>query len=169
MDADGSQLVLGARVSTNASDRRELVADVDAVPASVGTVKGVLADNGCATGDEVSQLEQRGMEVLVATTAEWRRRHDFRPPLTTAPRRRHMPGRETSARMTCAAALKPRSTKNSFARVVREFANPHRIRQALIRDVLHCPLLNGRTAVGQSTPAMDKPALLLGGDPCLWI
>ena len=84
VDADGSQLVLGARVSTNASDRRELVADVDAVPASVGTVKGVLADNGYATGDEVAQLEQRGMEVLVATTAEWRRRHDFRPPM--APR-----------------------------------------------------------------------------------
>ena len=79
-----ASLVLGARVSTNASDRRELVADVDAVPASVGTVKGVLADNGYATGDEV---EQRGMEVLVATTAEWRRRHDFRPPMAPRPQR----------------------------------------------------------------------------------
>ena len=57
---------------------------VDAVPASVGTAKEVLAYNGYATGGEVAQLEQRGMEVLEATTAEWRRRHDFRPP--TAPR-----------------------------------------------------------------------------------
>jgi hypothetical protein len=79
--------VLGARVSTKASDRRELVADVDAVPASVGTVKEVLADNGYATGGEVAQLEQRGMEVLVATTAEWRRRHDFRPPMARRPQR----------------------------------------------------------------------------------
>ena len=39
VDAGGSQLALGARVSTNGSDRRELVADVDAVPSSVGTVK----------------------------------------------------------------------------------------------------------------------------------
>ncbi|MDE0208081.1 MAG: transposase, partial [Candidatus Tectomicrobia bacterium] len=79
VDVGGSQLVLGVRVSTNASDRRELVADVDAIPEAVGTAKEVLADNGYATGGEVAQLEQRGMEVLVATTAEWRRRHDFRP------------------------------------------------------------------------------------------
>ena len=86
VDAGGSQLVLGARVSTNASDRRELVADVDTVPSSVGTVKEVLADSGYATGDEVAQLEQRGMEVLVATAAaEWRRRHDFRPPREPRP------------------------------------------------------------------------------------
>ena len=87
VDADGSQLVLGARVSTNASDRRELVADVDAIPASLGKATGVLADNGYATGDEVAQLEQRGMEVLVATTAEWRRRYDFRPPKAPRPQR----------------------------------------------------------------------------------
>ena len=41
---------------------------------------GVLADSGYATGSEVSQLEGRGMEVLVATGAEGQRRqHDFRP------------------------------------------------------------------------------------------
>ena len=39
-------------------DRRELVADVDTVPAPVGRAEEVLADNGCATGDEVAQLEQ---------------------------------------------------------------------------------------------------------------
>ena len=88
VDAGGSQLVLGARVSTNASDRRELVADVDAIPSSVGTAKEVLADSGYATGDQVAQLEQRGMEVLVATTAaEWRRRYDFRPPKSPRPQR----------------------------------------------------------------------------------
>ena len=85
--AIGSQLVLGARVSTNASDRRELVADVDAVPSSVGTVTEVLEDNGYATGSEVARLEQRGMEVLVATAAERRRRYDFRPPRAPRPQR----------------------------------------------------------------------------------
>ena len=79
VDADGSQLVLGARVTTNVNDRRELVADVDAIPASVGTATGVLADKGYATGGEVVQLQQRGMEVLVATTT------GGLPPVGTAP------------------------------------------------------------------------------------
>ena len=80
VDADGSQLVLGSRVSACASDRNELVADVEAIPAAVGVADRVLADSGYATGSEVSQLEGRGMEVLVATGAEsQRRRHDFRP------------------------------------------------------------------------------------------
>ena len=80
VDADGSQLVLSSRVSVCASDRNELVADVDAIPAALGAVDRVLADSGYATGSEVSQLEGRGMEVLVATGAEGqRRRHDFRP------------------------------------------------------------------------------------------
>ena len=85
VDADGSQLVLGARVTTNVNDRRELVADVDAIPASVGTATGVLADKGYATGGEVVQLQQRGMEVLVATTTGGRRRHDFRPSVAPHP------------------------------------------------------------------------------------
>ena len=76
VDADGSQLVFGSRVSVSASDRNELVADV----AALGAADRVLADSGCATGSEVSQLEGRGVEVLVATGAEGRRRrHDFRP------------------------------------------------------------------------------------------
>ena len=80
VDADGSQLVLGSRVSVCASDRNELVADVDAIPAAVGAADRVLADSGYATGSEVSQLAGRGVEVLVATGAEGqRRRHDFRP------------------------------------------------------------------------------------------
>ena len=80
VDADGSQLVLGSRVSVCASDRNELVADVEAIPAALGAADRVLADSGYATGSEVSQLAGRGVEVLVATGAEGqRRRHDFRP------------------------------------------------------------------------------------------
>ena len=80
VDADGSQLVLGARVSQCASDANELVATVDAIPASLGSASCVLADTGFANGEEVARLEARSMEVLVATRATARRRpHDFRP------------------------------------------------------------------------------------------
>ena len=80
VDADGSQLILSARVSQCASDRNELVADVAAIPAALGRPETVLADNGYANGAEVAALEASGIEVLVSTAAEGRRRtHDFRP------------------------------------------------------------------------------------------
>ena len=80
VDADGSQLVLGTRVSQCASDRNELVADVDSVPAAIGTPARVLADNGYATEKEVNTLTGREIDVLVAVGTEDRRRqHDFRP------------------------------------------------------------------------------------------
>ena len=86
VDADGSQLVLGARVSQCASDRRELVADVAAVSETVGVPTEVLADNGYATEQEVDTLTGRGMEVLVAVGGgDRRRQHDFRPLSETAP------------------------------------------------------------------------------------
>ena len=67
-------------VSTCASDRGELVADVDSMPDMLGSPDRVLADNGYATGTEVAELENRGLEVLVAVGTEDRRReHDFRP------------------------------------------------------------------------------------------
>ena len=80
VDADGSQLVLAARVSQSASDANELVATVDAIPAPLGMASCVLADTGYANGGEVATLEARGTEVLVATPGRAKRRpHDFRP------------------------------------------------------------------------------------------
>jgi hypothetical protein len=80
VDAAGSQLILGARVSQCASDRNELVADIAAIPAELGPPETVLADNGYANGDEVENLAEAGVEALVATGAEGRRRtHDLRP------------------------------------------------------------------------------------------
>lgn len=81
VDADGSQLVLGARVSQCASDRNELVATIAAIPGELASPERVLADNGYACGDEVAELEARAIEVLVATGKEGRQRpHDLRPP-----------------------------------------------------------------------------------------
>jgi len=79
VDAAGSQLILGARVSNCASDRNELVADIAAIPAELGPPEMVLADNGYANGDEVEKLAGAGIQALVATGTQRRRRHDFRP------------------------------------------------------------------------------------------
>ena len=69
VDAHGSQLVLGSRVSSCASDRRELVADVETIPKALGEPGRVLADNGYASGSKVARLEGRGLKVLVAVGA----------------------------------------------------------------------------------------------------
>lgn len=86
VDADGSQLVISARVSQCASDRNELVASVNAIPASLGKPTTVLADNGYLNEAQIRALEGEGatpaMEVLVSVHAEakqMRRKHDFRP------------------------------------------------------------------------------------------
>ena len=80
VDAGGSQLIVGTRVSQCASDRNELVADIAAIPAVLGRPETVLADNGYANGAEVAALEASGIEALVPTSAEGRlRTHDFRP------------------------------------------------------------------------------------------
>jgi transposase len=86
VDAEGSQLILCARVSQCASDRNELGANLAAIPAALGRPAIALADNGYANGDEVASLGENGIEVLVATGAEGRRRrHDFRPARGAAP------------------------------------------------------------------------------------
>lgn len=85
VSTDGSQLILGNRVSTCAADRGELIAAVEAVPGALGGVSGVLADSGFANGEHIAALERRHMEVLVATGRCNRRRYDFRPPKSAAP------------------------------------------------------------------------------------
>ncbi len=83
VDAEGSQLVLAARVTQCASDSNELVADVEMVSESIGKVAVVLADSGYANGTEVEKLEGKGpnerIEVYVAVGANGRRKYDYRP------------------------------------------------------------------------------------------
>jgi transposase len=86
VDAEGSQLVLGTRVSGCASDANEMVADIEAIPEPLGRPQTVVADTGYANQSEVEALEAedaegRSIEVLVSMGAEGRqRRYDFRPP-----------------------------------------------------------------------------------------
>lgn len=82
VDATGSQLMLSNRVSQSASDRNELVANVNAIPSGIGTPTHVLGDSGYAHEREVKDLESAGIEVLVSVHGESdhdRRRYDFRP------------------------------------------------------------------------------------------
>jgi hypothetical protein len=86
VDADGSQLVLVARVSQCSVDRIELVPDIEAIPESIGCPETVLADNGYLDEDSVRWLEgdadEPKMNVLVSVHAQVeqvRRKHDFRP------------------------------------------------------------------------------------------
>jgi transposase len=85
VDADGSQLVLGADVSRNASDAPTFEAAIDALCAAVGQPSTVLADTGFAQEAAVKSLEARGIEALVAVSrSENERRYDFRPPRANA-------------------------------------------------------------------------------------
>jgi len=79
VSTDGTQMILGNRVSQSASDSNELVADVDSVPDELGRVSGVLADSGYANGAQVDALERESVEALVATGRSEPRRYDFRP------------------------------------------------------------------------------------------
>jgi len=82
VDAEGSQLILGQRITQCASDRNELATDVLSIDSGVGLPDCVLADSGYASGDEIKQLEEaiRDIEVLVATgRTDHEREYDFRP------------------------------------------------------------------------------------------
>ena len=82
VDATGSMLVLGGRVSNVGPDSGQLAIDIDSVPTEVGTIETVIADTGYASGEPIQQLQGRGMEVIVALGKQakmHRRAHDFRP------------------------------------------------------------------------------------------
>ena len=85
VDADGSQLVLSARISTCANDFNELVLDVQSIPTQLGKPLKVLADSGYATGCEVRALQKDNIEVFVPVrdgsnnSNNERRRYDYRP------------------------------------------------------------------------------------------
>lgn len=52
-------LIVGARVSTASSDRRELSPTVEDIPPQLGTPKTILADRGYDNGSQIEQIESR--------------------------------------------------------------------------------------------------------------
>lgn len=82
VDADGSQMVLGARVSTCASDRNELEADLKSMPDELGQPSTVLVDTGYENMEQIEQAEQAGATVYCSMGQEREQhqpRYDFRP------------------------------------------------------------------------------------------
>ena len=80
--ADGSQLIVGARVSQSAADNSELEPTLAAIPAAVGTPARVLVDSGYLNSAALGRVMESGVEVYCAVAAEAamaRRRYDFRP------------------------------------------------------------------------------------------
>jgi len=81
VDADGSQLVLGAYVSQISADNNELKPMVEAVSQNLGQKpQAVLADRGYINGPIIEQIQAQGIEAYVALSAEAyeRRPYDLR-------------------------------------------------------------------------------------------
>jgi len=92
VDAGGTMLVLGVRVTNHASDANELAADMASIPKEVGAPARVLADMGYANENPVQELLAAGIEVLIPMSSEsaWQeRRHDFRPKRPKAAGKNH--------------------------------------------------------------------------------
>jgi len=84
VDAEGTMLVLGVRVSDEGPDAGQLALDIETVPQEMGPVVTVLADTGYANGTTVQKLQGQGIEVLGALGRQAEnglKRHDFRPVL----------------------------------------------------------------------------------------
>jgi hypothetical protein len=59
VDAEGSRLILGARVSQASNDRRELKANVEAIPHELGAPTAVLADSGYDNQAQIEHVERQ--------------------------------------------------------------------------------------------------------------
>ena len=83
VDADGSQLVLGARVSQCASDCNELSADLESMPEQLPKPATILVDSGYENMDQIAEVEQAGATVYCSMGQEreyHQPRYDFKPP-----------------------------------------------------------------------------------------
>jgi len=82
VDAEGSQLVVGARVTNAGGDRQELASHLDSIPAEIGTPDEILADKGYVSEEQVTQVEEKNIDVFLPVSCEGisdERIHDFRP------------------------------------------------------------------------------------------
>jgi transposase len=84
VDAEGSQLIVGQRVSTCASDVGEMEADLASIPESLGAPGAALADCGYADKEVIERLgrERPELDLYVSVhreDAHSERRYDWRP------------------------------------------------------------------------------------------
>jgi len=84
VDAEGSQLIVGQRLSTCASDSGEMEADLQSIPASLGQPTTALADCGYVNTEVFNRLakERPDLDLYVSVhreDAHAERRYDYRP------------------------------------------------------------------------------------------
>ena len=82
VDADGSQLILGQRIGTCASDANELIASLESIPASLGKADRALADCGYVNRKAIGEVEAGGTEVFMSVyreDAHAERTYEYRP------------------------------------------------------------------------------------------
>jgi len=85
VDADGSQLIVGQRVSTSPGDQAELRPDLESIPSTLGQPTAVLADCGYVNQAAFEHLAQShpNLDLYVSVQREdahAERRYDYRPP-----------------------------------------------------------------------------------------
>ena len=81
VDADGSQLVVATNVAQTPSDAPTFEAAIATLCDTLGRPGTILGDAGYTSGDAVANLEEKGIEVLVAVSRPDNQRvYDFRPP-----------------------------------------------------------------------------------------
>lgn len=82
VDAEGSQLIVGQRVSQSPSDGREMEKSVASIPSQLGEPTAALFDAGYLNAEAIERLEQKGIEVYCSVhreDAHSERYYDFRP------------------------------------------------------------------------------------------
>jgi len=87
VDAEGSLLILGQRVTEHCNDKQELVQTVDSIVEETGELEAVIADTGYYSETAVKELEERGIPAYVAvekghhhkTVADLEQRRDPAP------------------------------------------------------------------------------------------
>jgi transposase len=114
VDADGSQVVLATDVGQNTNDQPLFETTITRMIEMLGPPTTVLGDAGYASGEAVTALEARGIEVLVAVSRpQAERPYDFRPPKPDA-----KPPPETRAewRLKMKAKLQTDDAKEKYKR-----------------------------------------------------
>ena len=81
VDAEGSQLILGAHITQSSADNKQLKPMLEEVTNTLGKKpQAVLADSGYINGAVIEQIQSEGIEVFIALRAEafQRRPYDLR-------------------------------------------------------------------------------------------
>lgn len=94
VDAEGSMMVVGARVTNAGVDRQELLGNVESIPEELGAPENILADNGYVSEDQVKKVEEKGVKVFLPVSCDGEfseRKFDFRPRREQKKTKKHLP------------------------------------------------------------------------------